>query len=358
MNYYSIIPTKKRDTYKWLGLFLALNTLGSMSAQQLSKKKASKSEMAASNKKTNAYLFTYFSGDGKDKEAIRFAISKDGYNFRALNNNMPVVSSTQISSTGGVRDPHILRGVDGKTFYMVATDMNTSKNGWGPTYAMVLLNSKDLVNWTSHVVNIPQNFPELSAVSKVWAPQTIYDIEKGKYMIYWSMSFGDGPIKLYYAYANTDFSALETNPKQLFFSPDNSTCLDGDIIFKDGNYHLFFKATGEYPGIKQAVSNKLTEGYVLQDKRLEQTDKQVEGSGMYKLNNSDTWILMYDLYSSGRYQFTKTKDLEHFTLIDEEVTMNFHPRHGTVMPITAKEAKKLESKWGYEKKDTGSTNSN
>jgi hypothetical protein len=339
------ISVKKRNAYKWIGLFLALNTLGSVTAQTQPKKKSSKPEVKASAK-TSAYLFTYFTGFGKDNESIRFALSNDGYNFRALNNNLPVLNSVEISATGGVRDPHILRGADGETFYMVATDMNTKKNGWGPTFGMVLLKSKDLINWTSKLVNIPQSFPELATVTKVWAPQTIFDSEKGKYMIYWSSSFGEGPIKLYYAYANADFSGLETAPKLLFAIPDGSTCLDGDIIFKDGKYHLFFKGADKSPGIKQAVSDKLTEGYVFQNKQLEQTKKEVEGSGIYKLNNSDSWILMYDIYRDGKYQFTKTKDLENFTLIDEEVSMNFHPRHGTVMPITSTEAERLQSKWG------------
>jgi arabinoxylan arabinofuranohydrolase len=48
----------------------------------------------------------------------------------------------------------------------------------------------------------------------------------------------------------------------------------------------------------------------------------------------------------GKYQFAKTNDLQHFKVIDEEVTMNFHPRHGTVMPITAQEAAALMRKWG------------
>src|SRR6218665_3710912 len=94
--------------------------------------------------KTTAYLFTYFTGNSADGEAIRFALSKDGYNFRALNNNQPVISSATISSTGGVRDPHILRGADGKTFYMVATDM-VAANGWNSNRAMVLLKSTNLI---------------------------------------------------------------------------------------------------------------------------------------------------------------------------------------------------------------------
>ena len=302
------------------------------------------------NKKANtnvpysAYLFAYFTGD-KSGEAIRFALSDDGYSFRALNHNKPVLNSAKISSTGGVRDPHILRGADGKTFFMVATDMNTDKFGWGPDYAMVLLRSTDLIHWQSNVVNIAESFKEFAGVNRVWAPQTIYNPEAKKYMIYWSMRFGNEPDKIYYAYANKDFTGLETVPKQLFFKPDNGACIDGDIIYKDGRYHLFFKTEGSGAGIKIAVSDKLTRGYVLIDKYVQQTKSPVEGAGVFKLNNSPDYILMYDRYTEGKYQFTRSSDLENFKTIDDDVTMDFHPRHGTVMPITAKEAEALTRQW-------------
>ncbi|KAA5542992.1 family 43 glycosylhydrolase [Adhaeribacter rhizoryzae] len=295
--------------------------------------------------KYSAYLFTYFTGNQKSEEAIRFALSNDGYNFRALNNNKPVISSAQISSTGGVRDPHILRGADGKTFYMVVTDM-VSANGWSSNRAMVLLKSTDLINWASSVVNIQKQFPGQENLLRVWAPQTIYDPSAKKYMIYFSMKHGNDPDKIYYAYANKEFTGLETTPKQLFFSPNNGACIDGDIILKDGKYHLFFKTEGEGAGIKMAVSDKLTEGYVLQDKYLQQTKDPVEGSGVFKLNNGEGYILMYDVYTKGKYQFTKSQDLQNFSVIDQEVSMNFHPRHGTVLPITAQEAEALVTKWG------------
>src|SRR5687767_2389646 len=109
-------------------------------------------------KKYDAYLFTYFTGNSKSDEAIRFALSNDGYNFRALNNNNPVISSGTISSTGGVRDPHIIRGADGKTFYMVATDM-VSDLGWNSNRAMVLLKSTDLITWTSSLLIIQTRYP-------------------------------------------------------------------------------------------------------------------------------------------------------------------------------------------------------
>ena len=295
----------------------------------------------------SAYLFAYFTGNRKSDEAIRFAYSTDGYKFRALNNNNAVISSEEISTTGGVRDPHILRGADGRTFYMVATDM-VSGNGWNSNRAIVLMKSKDLVNWTSSVVNFQKRFAGNEELKRAWAPQTIFDEKEGKYMIYFSLKHGNDPDKIYYAYANKDFTDLETEPKQLFFSPDSSACIDADIVEKDGIYHLFFKGESGKPGIKLALSDKLTEGYELKDEHVQQTTDPVEGAGVFKLNNGAGYILMYDVYTKGRYQFTQSSDLEHFRLIDNEISMDFHPRHGTVMPLTRKELKRLLAKWPSE----------
>ncbi|WP_432712490.1 family 43 glycosylhydrolase [Pedobacter sp.] len=299
----------------------------------------------AQKSKKSAYLFTYFTGNGKYREAIRFAISYDGYNYKALNNNNPVLDVEKTSFTGGVRDPHILRGEDGKTFYMVATDMQVAKYGWGPNHGLVMMKSTDLINWDTHLVNINITFPAFENSNRVWAPQTIYDPVAKKYMLYWSMRFGNGPDIIYYSFANKDFTALETEPKQLFFSPDHLSCIDGDIIFKDGKYHLFYKTEGSGKGIKKAVSSSLTEGYVPQDKYLQQTTDPVEGAGIFKLSGTNKYILMYDLYTKGRYQFTESTDLENFKVIDQQVSMDFLPRHGTIMAITPKEAKVLVNYW-------------
>ncbi|MBO2033618.1 family 43 glycosylhydrolase [Siccationidurans ginsengisoli] len=292
----------------------------------------------------SAYLFVYFTGNAKAEEAIRFALSPDGYHFTALNGDRPVISSAAISRTGGVRDPHILRGADGKTFYMTATDM-VSAQGWSSNRGLVLLKSTDLVHWTSKAIHFPERYAKQDDLKRVWAPQTIYDPVAKKYMVYFSLQYGSEPDKIYYAYANKDFTDLEGEPKQLFFSPTNGSCIDGDIVAKDGKYYLFFKTEGNGNGIKVAVSDKLTSGYVLRDKYVQQTASPVEGAGTFKLNNSPDYILMYDMYTSGRYQFTRTRDLEHFTVVDQDVQMNFHPRHGTVLPITAAEGARLAARW-------------
>ena len=301
----------------------------------------------AKKDKYEAYLFTYFIGNGPGEESIRFAVSEDGYHYRALNINLPVLDNAKICSTGGVRDPHIIRGAGDKMFYMVVTDLYVPEMGW-KNYAIVLLKSNDLISWEASVVNIPEAFPdEFGDVWRVWAPQTIYDEETGKYMIYFSMKQNEDPDIIYYAYANKEFTALETTPKQLLYNPTNNACIDGDIIKKDGRFYLFHKSESGEPGIKLAVSDKLTEGYAYPDlERVDKETERVEGSGIFKLNDSDEYILMYDVYGLGRYQFTKSTDLQNFAVIDEEISMNFHPRHGTVMPITKEELIRLIGKWG------------
>ena len=293
-----------------------------------------------------AYLFTYFHGNSVEEEQICFSVSLDGYHYRALNNNRPVIDSKKISETGGVRDPHILRSQDGETFYMVVTDMTSSK-GWDSNRGMVLLKSKDLVNWTSSTINIQKKYPGQEELKRVWAPQTIYDPDAGKYMIYWSMQHGKGPDIIYYAYANSDFTDLEGSPKQLFFPKNGKSCIDGDIIYKNGIFHMFYKTEGHGNGIKKAMTDNLTSGcWIEQPDYKQQTRHAVEGSSIFKLTNQDKYILLYDVYGRGEYQFCESVDLDHFRVIDNEISMDFKPRHGTVIPITRQELEALTDKWG------------
>jgi len=293
-----------------------------------------------------AYLFAYFTGNKVEEEAIHFAISADGYNYKSLNGNKPIIDSKLISSTGGVRDPHILRCEDGKTFYMVVTDMTSSK-GWDSNRAMILLKSTDLVNWSSSIINIQHKYSGQEDLKRVWVPQTIYDPEAKKYMVYWSMKHGSGQDIIYYAYANADFTDFEGEPEQLFFPENGKSCIDGDIILKDGTFHMFYKTEGHGNGIKLATTNSLTSGkWTEHEGYKQQTTEAVEGSGVFRLINTDTYILMYDVYMKGKYQFCESSDLENFRVIDHEISMDFHPRHGSVIPVTRQDLKALTAKWG------------
>lgn len=294
----------------------------------------------------DAYLFAYFTGNHITEEAICLAVSNDGYNFRALNGGKPVMDSRLISSTGGMRDPHILRGQADSVFYMVATDM-VSDNGWDSNRAMVLMKSHDLINWTSSVINMQKKYAGQERLKRVWAPQTIFDPEAGKYMVYWSMQYGDGPDEIYYAYANPEFTDIEGEPKPLFVPQDKKSCIDGDIVYKDGLYHLFYKTEGHGNGIKVATTRSLTSGQWEEDPEYkQQTTDAVEGAGTFKLIGQDKYILMYDVYGRGRYEFCETEDFKNFKLVNSEVTMDFHPCHGSVIPITPQELRRLTDAYG------------
>lgn len=318
----------------------------------------SAAKKAAPDNKFAGYLFAYFEGSGNKQEHLRFAISEDAKNWYALNDNQPVIASDSISTSGGIRDPHILRGEDG-CYYIVATDMNTVKNGWKDNPGIVLMKSKDLVNWTHSKIVLKEDYKEhFSDAYWVWAPQTIYDKKAKKYMIYFTLQrTGDGRKSMitYYAYANKDFTGFESEPKVLFKAKYN--CLDNDIIERNGVYHMFYKgniknAEGKeiQNGIQQATAKKLKGPWKEDFKFIDayaDSKTGVEGSGVFKLNDKNEYVLMYDLYGSGRYEYQTSKDLNTFSTKPESFRKDFFPRHGTVCSVTKDEMERLQQKWGY-----------
>ncbi len=308
------------------------------------------SKMADPNEMV-AYLFTYFNSNAPEDEQICYALSDDGYNYTPLNHGVPVISSDTIALTQCVRDPHILRCEDGKTFYMVATDMRSSL-GWSSNRGMVLLKSTDLVNWQHSTVNFPTRHTKAwKNVTRVWAPETIYDHKAGKYMVFFSLRTSDPGSydRIYYQYANKDFTDLEGEPRWLF-DAGNAT-IDGDIVYNEADqlYHLFYKQESGR-GIYQAVAKQLTDRWQMLDGNVEQTKEAVEGVGVCKAIDGRSWIIMYDCYGSGHYQFCRSDDLKTFQFVqDTETKGKFTPRHGTIIPITRAEKERLLREFGNHK---------
>lgn len=304
------------------------------------------------------YLFAYFEGGGDpmSQEQLRFAVSRDARHWEALNCNRPIMMADTVSNSGGIRDPHILRGDDG-CYYMVATDMLVAKNGWRDNPGIVLMRSEDLVHWTHAAIHLANDWPAFADAYWVWAPQVIYDREVKKYMVYFTLQrTGDGRSTLitYYAYANADFTAFESEPKQLFAAKYGS--IDNDIIYHDGTYHLFYKGNTKDEnghefknGIQQATSKSLHGPWEEDFRYLDvyaDTHTGVEGSSVFKLNDSDQYVLMYDVYGSGRYEYQTSTDLVNFTDEPLSFTKDFYPRHGSVISITEREMERLKEAFG------------
>ena len=303
------------------------------------------------------YLFAYFPAN--DNENIYYALSNDGYNFTAMNGGKRVVAADTVSLKKGLRDPHVLRAPDG-WFYMVNTDMKSSE-GWASNRGMVLMKSKDLINWKHSTVHFPDRYKgkNFANVTRVWAPETFWDDSydngdgtKGRPLVYYSLLTNDGTIEydqVFFNYANKDFTDLEGDPVH-FFDRGKST-IDMDIVYNpiDKYYHAFYKNEGD-GGICKVKAQTLTKengtkapSWFSQCKKaLQQTTEAVEGAGVFKLINQNSWVLMYDCYMNGHYQFTSSADLESFKFVQDTKTSGaFTPRHGTILPITAQETAAL-----------------
>ena len=294
------------------------------------------------------YLFAFFPSNSD--ENIYFALSADGYNYTTINNNEPVFRAEGNTVMGGLRDPHILRGGDG-CYYMVATDMR-SNLGWNSNRGIVMMKSNDLINWTCSQVHFPTKYAGtyLENVTRVWAPETIFDHRSCKYMVYFSILTDDGTVtydKVYYAYANSDFTDLEGEPVYLY--DRGSATIDMDIVYNEGDglYHGFYKNEGS-GGICKVTAESLTADgtpgsqWSTPSSTLQQTNEAVEGAGVFRLINDDQWILMYDCYNNGHYQFCSSRDLTNFTFVkNTETGGTFTPRHGTVLPITEEQYQAL-----------------
>lgn len=183
-------------------------------------------------------------------------------------------------------------------------------------------------------------------------------------MIYYTMRFRNERNKLYYVYVNDDFDRIESLPQLLYEYPDETvSAIDGDITKVGDKYHLFYVAHDGQPGIKQAVSDRISGDYEYDPRWYDFEPKSCEAPTVWKRLGEDKWVLMYDVYSitPHNFAFTETSDFITFKNLgrfNEGVmkSTNFNaPKHGAVVHLTAEEADKLEAYWQKNKRKYVST---
>ena len=315
----------------------------------------------------SAYIMIFHKDD---THGLHFALSNDGYSFTALNEGNPVISGDTISDQKGIRDPHITRGHDG-AFYMAMTDLHVfgqrdgkrdtewerdgKKYGWGNNRGLVLMKSWDLINWTRTNIRFDEMSKKYSEIGCAWAPETIYDEEKGKMMIYFTMRFGTEANRLYYTYVNDEFTKLETDPELLFNYPDKTiSAIDADITKINGKYRMFYVSHDGGSGIKQAVSDRINGEFEFDPRWYDPEKHACEAPNLWKRIGEDKWVLMYDCYGQKvhNFGFIETSDFENFDILGQfnngvMKTTNYQsPKHGAVIQITKAEAEKLAKHWG------------
>ena len=316
--------------------------------------------------KMGAYLMVYH----KDADhGLHMAISYDGYEFIALNNDKPLIAGDTIAGQKGIRDPHIFRGPDG-SFYLAMTDLHVfgvrdgfrttewerdgKKYGWGNNRGLVLMKSTDLKHWTRTNLDFQKLGGEWSEVGCVWAPETCYDEEKGKLFLHFTTRFGNGRNMIYYVYMNDDFTQMESEPKLLFEAPEGKyNVIDSDIMYHDGTYHLYYVSHEGGATVKHATAAAITGPYMMDENYYDGVRQGHEAPNCWKRIGEDCWVVMHDNYriNPHNFGFTETRDFINYTPLGnfgkgKMTRVGFsEQKHGAVIHITKKEAKMLEKLW-------------
>lgn len=293
--------------------------------------------------KSGKYLFAYFVGNEPEQERIHFAVSKDGYNFEPLNDNKPVIIQTKGKKC--VRDPYIVKGQNG-CYYIIGTDMKCTE-GWTSNHALVTWKSKDLLIWTDEtIIDIRDFGGTFTNTTRAWAPQAIWDTEYQMYMVYWAHSTAEQDVAAMYYAHTSDFKTM-TEPKLLYERTGIQT-IDGDIAFnkKNGKYYLYFKHD-EDQTIAYVTADKVTGPYNGEAVVVSLATTGVEGSEIYNITGTDTYVMIMDEYSTDRFFMQQTTDFENFKPVNpNDYSMNFNPRHGAITQIKDDEYYALIKKYG------------
>lgn len=311
---------------------------------------------------SGAYLFAYFRNDAKSTngENVFYAVSKDGYNYEALNGGVPVASASQ--GTGHSRDPYIMKAQDGAEYkyYMVATDANTTSNynntglhTWG---------SNDLITW-NELAN-PQFATNKGGGSKTitnmcWAPEAIWDPVAGKYMVYFATNEADSAAnesaKIYYSYT-ADFRTF--TEKKVLFDPGYGV-IDADITpYGNGYVMLYKKEASSGTGAKKvwytfktgkSPSNSDGEYDAANAKVFESvSNTQAEGPQVFPISGTSSYGVLVDYFSDGGFGFSYTSDFESYSKISaDNCSINhLNPSHGCIIPISDMEYYNLSQAFG------------
>lgn len=294
--------------------------------------------------KFSKYLFCYFTGNEPERERICFAVSDDGFNFKPLNKGMPVVK--QNKGTLCMRDPYLLRGEDG-CFYIIATDMKSSL-GWCSNHGIVTWKSNDLINWYDETAIDFHQFDETKNADKIWAPEAMYDEERGEYFVYYSVNNTDDNMALSIWYSYTKDFKTFTNPKPLFAPKSGMDAIDADIVKINGRYYMAYKDEC-VKTICEVVADNLTGPYYeYPNNKIACTTRPVEGNCMYKLIDQNKYVMIMDMYCDNRYFMQVTDDMMDFYAIpSSEFSLDFTPRHGSMITITTEEYDRLINRFGY-----------
>ena len=296
------------------------------------------------------YLFTYFIGSSADEENIFFAVSDDGFSWKALNHGKPVLTSAL--GTTGIRDPFVVRSAEGDRFFLIATDLCIAKDGdWTKaqrkgSQSILIWESLDLIQWTKpRLVKINSD-----VAGCTWAPEAFYDEITGEYLIFWASRVStDNYAKQRVYYAKTRDFYNFTEPTPWIDYP--FSVIDTTVVKDKNTYYRFTKYEDKSRIIMERADCLLGSWSEVASKTLS-AQEGVEGPCCFALNEKDIvegnrFCLLLDHFVGSGYYTMVAKDLSTAEFERKEGCSmpKERPRHGTVIPVTKKERVRIEEKY-------------
>jgi len=341
------------------------------------------------------YLLSYFIGNAAAQQQFFLATSPDSNQWTWLNNNTKVIDLTGIGEAAA-RDPFIIKHPYEQMYYMLATDLNSSKSsisGWRALYgypttfsntwgnkAILVYESANLIDWTltsrTDFRDNPTLYPYTNNFGNAWAPEAIWvedhnngDGTTGAFMMFWSGSVD--PNRTGYTDYNhaicaftKDFKTF-TNPQALYniaqpsqwiaANLTNATIMDQQLI--DGTivwdpfisrWHFYFRLGRNSLSRTERVTSV---GTKIPSSTAEWTDRTRiinqagwEGGCFHKMIGIQEWRMIIDGFgtSPNRFAMYRTTDfVTHTEIPAAQTNINANPlpgaggrvRHGTIIPI-------------------------
>jgi beta-xylosidase len=310
------------------------------------------------------YVFAYFTNNTRAGEQIYLAASNgnNALSWKELNNGQPILTSTL--GTKGLRDPFLLRSPEGDKFYLIATDLSIgSGTSWdkavrkGSLY-LEIWESKDLKTWSAqrHVQVSPPT------AGNTWAPEAYYDNTIEAYVVFWASSLYEetdtnhtGTTYHRMLYATTQDFLTFSEPQ--VWQDAGMSRIDSTVIQEGEKFYRFTKDEGasgtgcadiiqEHSTSLRATLSSWTQDAACIGKNA--GTRNVEGPTVFKSNpgdvNGEKFYLFVDEYSGRGYIPLETADIANPDWkVSASYTLPKSPRHGTVIPVTAKELASLTS---------------
>lgn len=301
------------------------------------------------------FLFATFKGENNPMtEQVYFGLSRDGREWRALKGGEPVL----VSALGekGVRDPFLIRSHDGKRAWIIATDLSVHlrRHDWPGavkegSHAVIIWESEDLVDWGEprRVEVAPED------AGCTWAPEAIYDEERGDYMLFWASTTGRDKYEKHRIWAARTRDFKDFGEPFIYIERERAV-IDTDIVFEGGSYYRFSKDETTKATTMEKSDTLMGEWEEMEGFSLSGL-RGYEGPACFLLEEGEgdepgTWCLLLDHYrESGGYKPFITDDLASGEFRKaEDISFPFRFRHGSVLPVSEEEYQRLDKAFGGE----------